>query len=473
MAATEDLSLTDDVLGTCRTNNTPGSRHDQTVEAHHLWSYAQEEALIAVSEPAPDRCWRLITDPERRARRIAARYADLYFRSAEKSRGTMHFYWVALAAFVVKDIVGAFQYAREKVLSGGLNNALRTSSLSSLGSVLLSGGSPYEHAMRVYAALAKGNLWLFMDIYPWMWFVLEYCIRPDGTLHPALLRDHVHKRQTATLHRESRMAVEHLPFNQSWCARLQEHLGSDVVYEGARRFLDQPTISQGPAGGYGRHVARALQAHAHVRQYAVIHDRGYRMPAGCYWSDFREAFYVLEEERKELKRIAEDVQAVRRLKQVARFEASEDMVAAYEALLRQANSSHENDRVQEQRFELLAIARHEQLRILQPLIYADAMLVATMNLNHWIARTLGSAFSQPYELVFDAGFATEDHALRVRFDEPSGAWDRATGPKRSLPNPRDRMSYVREIAARFDRLMNERRTHMESVLQTIRGWINA
>ena len=76
---------------------------------------AQEEALIADSEQATDKCWKLIADPERRARRIAARYADLYFRSAEKSRGRLQLYWVALAAFVVKDLVEAFRYFRDQV----------------------------------------------------------------------------------------------------------------------------------------------------------------------------------------------------------------------------------------------------------------------------------------------------------------------------------------------------------------------
>jgi len=43
---------------------------------------------------------------------------DLYFKSAEKSQGEIQFYWVALAAFVVKDIVHAYEYTRDRVLSG-------------------------------------------------------------------------------------------------------------------------------------------------------------------------------------------------------------------------------------------------------------------------------------------------------------------------------------------------------------------
>ena len=165
-----------EVLGTCMTNPSTGSQHSQAVEGKYLWSYAQEEALVAVSEKGGDGCYRLITDPERRAKRIAARYADLYFKSAEKTRGELQLHWPGLAAFVVKDIVEAYRYSREQVLNGGWRNAARTSSASALVSELVADGSPYEHALRLYAALAKGNLWLFMDIYPWLWFVLEYGI---------------------------------------------------------------------------------------------------------------------------------------------------------------------------------------------------------------------------------------------------------------------------------------------------------
>lgn len=56
-------------------------------------------------------------DAERRAKRIAGRYAELYFRSKEKSQNKIHFYWVALAAFIVKDIVYVDVYIRERVLT--------------------------------------------------------------------------------------------------------------------------------------------------------------------------------------------------------------------------------------------------------------------------------------------------------------------------------------------------------------------
>ena len=81
-----------EVLGTCMTNSDPDSQHDAEVKYKHLWSYAQQAALVAVSEKnSQDGCYHLITDPERRAKRIAANYADLYFKSSEKSNGNLQF----------------------------------------------------------------------------------------------------------------------------------------------------------------------------------------------------------------------------------------------------------------------------------------------------------------------------------------------------------------------------------------------
>ena len=117
MAKAEDKGVSIEILGTCTSNTREGSKQDAKVEYRHLWSYAQQAALIAVSEKSDqDSCYHLITDPERRAKRIAGHYAYLYFESAKKSNSNVQFYWPALAAFVVKDIVEAYRFTREDVL---------------------------------------------------------------------------------------------------------------------------------------------------------------------------------------------------------------------------------------------------------------------------------------------------------------------------------------------------------------------
>ena len=44
---------------------------------------------------------------------------------------------------------------------------------------------------------------------------------------------------------------------------------------------------------------------------------------------------------------------------------------------------------------------------------------------------------------------------------------------KSLPNQADRMEFVGQIADDFNRLMGERKSHMDRELRKIQGWLNA
>lgn len=462
-----------EVLGTCQTNPRQASQHQQNVEARHLWSYAQEEALVAVSELGKDKCWHLIDDPERRAKRIAARYADLYFKSAEKSRGKLQLYWPALAAFVVKDIVEAFSYSREKVLKAGWRNALRTSSPSSVVSSVFTDASPYEHALRVYVALAKGNLWLFQDIYPWLWFVLEYGLSKDGSLNEALLRNDVGQRDASTLQAQSKSALEQLPFGAAWLGRLQGRMAADPVWEQASKYFDAMPAWTGPDGGYGATVANAAMAHKHVQGSIKSYDKGYHLPTSSYWTSFPEAFYVMDEERRELSRVAKDAAATQRLRSVAQFKVTDEIKNAYAIFASEYKAKNKKAAFDFQKRELVEIAKQEQLNVLQPLIYEDKLLGKTMGINHAISRYSGGFLSPRYAVVYSARPHVEDPQLQTVFDQPDGALDYLTGPKKSLPDKKDRMSYVDQIARDFNGLMDRNRTYMEGELRKIQGWLNA
>lgn len=461
-----------EVIGSCTTNSTPNSQHTQTVEAKHLWSFAQEEALVALSEQGADKCWRLITDPERRARRIAARYADLYFKSVQKSKGQVQFYWPALAAFVVKDIVEAYRYSREEVLQGGWKNAIRTSTPSSAVSAIVTHSSPYEHAQRVYAALAKGNLWLFQDIYPWLWYFLEYGINNDGSLNADRMNAHVGERDAATLQRQSAEAVKSLPFGAAWLGKLKLRIAGDPVYEHGKAYFDTAPAWSSEDGGYGQQLFEAGQAHRYVKQHVKEYDSGYRFPPSRYWTRFVEAFYVMEEERKELSRVANDNAATGRLQMIAQFKVTPEIRQTYEVLIAEWRAKG-SERYTQQQTELGIIAKQEQINILQPLIYEDPKLVQTMDINHFVSRFTVGSLSPPYQVVFCSGPKTDDPTLKAVFDEPKGAWDYATGRKASLPNPADRMKYVSEIADKFHNLMTTRRAYMDREISTIQGWIGA
>lgn len=458
-----------EILGSCQTNTTTNSTYDAKVECKHLWSYAQEAALKQVSEAGPDGCFRLITDPERRAKRIAAAYADLYFRSKEKSRGTVQFYWVALAAFVVKDIVYAFQFTRDDVF----NSTLRGNEIArSVGIVSDYLGDPFVHAMRTYLALAKGNLWLFLDIYAWLWFYLEYGINPDGSLNPARLDGCLDKRDSQSYQDQTKAAIEWLPFSRKWLAQCDSKLAADVVgkeadkvYEDTYQSASMASAMAGGAGGGG--AAAEYAADRVIKTKVAVAYKPFLMPDAPYWPKMRRPYTTFDTFRIEMRRVIADAAALGRLEKVARFTVTPQVKEAFgyisEGLSNKAN----------QQKELVAIANQEQLHILQPLIYDDPLLKKTMDLNHELSRRLGGWLSPPFQVVFSAKNDSDDKDLTVRFDPPEGAWDRLTGTDKSLPNPVDRMKFVADIAKKFNARMTDNKPYMEAEIKKILGWLNA
>lgn len=411
--------VTLEVLGKCMTNTTPGSTHDVKVEYRHLWSYAQQAALIAVSEKSDkDGCYRLIQDPERRAKRIAAHYAELYFKSADKSRGKLRFYWVALAAFVVKDIVEAYRFARAGVLHREWNwdpaSIARNNIGADLGSEVLTKDSPYQHVIRTYSALAKGNLWLFMDIYPWLWFFLEYGINSDGSLNKKRLDACLPHRDWSTFQTASKEAVEELPYGPSWTGRLAERLKDDIVYKRGKDFFKIPPTWSGE-NGYGRHAAAAYRAHQYCRTNAKSYDAGYRTPPGNYWKNFQDAFYVMEAEHTELGKLAANKEGIEAVVKCRQFNSTDSIRKAYSLLVREYDVKSKGAKNEQMKLELISIAQQEQINVLQPLIYNDPKLKETMDMNHWFSRKTSGWLSPKFKVIYRAVGSNDDPDLETVF----------------------------------------------------------
>lgn len=451
MALDPDKGYDVEVLGTCPTNTRPDSQHPATVECWHLWSYAQEASLNALSEQGKDCRYRLIGDAERRAKRIAANYADLYFKSAEKSQGEIQFYWVALAAFVVKDIVHAYEYTRDQVLSGAWRG--------SVGDTF--GKDPYTHAMRTYLALAKGNLWLFLDIYPWLWFYLEYGINKDGSLNRARLDMCVPQRDSGSYQKQSKAMIEGLPYARKWLADAKAKQAGDTVFAEAQK-LNDTWIKLGRTSN---------KAHTYVQAEIPKRNDMHDVPRSPYWKKFKEAYTVLEAMRDETKRMTDDGVASGRLDKVAKFTVKPDMQKAFAEISKGKLNGKWPDSLQA---ELKFIANHEQLNILQPLIYEDAKLKETLDMNHAYSRRAGW-LAPPFQVVLSAAKDTDDQELIVRFDPPENAWDWVKGSNKSLGNTTDRMEFVGRIAKQFNKLMLSHKyaPHMLSELKKIRGGLDA
>jgi len=470
-----DTGETIEVLGTCKTNTTPDSQHTAKVEYHHLWSYAQQAALIAVSEKnSMDGSYRLIADPERRAKRIAGHYAALYFKSAEKSNNKIQLRWPALAAFVVKDIVEAYRFAREDVLQRewkDVASAARNSSMADISSLMITDTSPYQHAIRTYAALAKGNLWLFMDIYPWLWFFLEYGINPDATLNHKRLDACLPQRNWQTFQQESKTAIEELPYGPNWMGRLSARLQGDIVYKKAGENFNVNT-SWSPDDGYGQHTVAASQAHLYCRAHVKEWDNGYRTPLSRYWGKFQEAYYIMESEHTELGRMAGDKGSIGTVVALRDFKMTEAVKKTYEYLITEFVTKSAEEKLIMQKKELVAIAEQEQINVLQPLIYSDRFLKQTMDTNHRFSRLTNGWISPKFKVIYSSSATNNDADLEAVFDAPKNTLDQLTGTTRSLPNQQDRMQFVAQIAEKFNSLMKNRLPYMEGELKKIAHWVN-
>ena len=368
----------------------------------------------------------------------------------------------------------AFRFSREEVLENrwkDIASAIRNSTASSIGSQVLTGDSAYEHVVRTYAALAKGNLWLFMGIYPWMKFYLDFLIRPDGTVDHARLASAPSKRDTNTLHFESKSAIYRLPFSPSWLDELSKRLADDPVYRTATGYFMNNARSTGDITS-AHHLA-THRAHFYCQRNAATHDSGFRTPPGQYWPRFKEAYYVMNAEHTELMLSAKDPAAKTAIEQASRFILTPEITQAYDALAKQSEIKAASGKFALQQAELQAIAFHEQLNVLQPLIYDDASLKRTMDINHLSSRTTGGWLSPQYKVIFSAETQVSVPELEVVFDAPKNMKERFFGTRRSLPFGEDRMKFVKDIADSFNVLMSDNRPYMEGELLKIRKWLNA
>jgi hypothetical protein len=168
-----------------------------------------------------------------------------------------------------------------------------------------------------------------------------------------------------------------------------------------------------------------------------------------------------------------DQKALAALVKLRHFKTTPAVANAYQALLKQyaAQSPREKNRLQLD--ELLAIARQEQMHVLQPLIYDDPQLKETMDINHKASRLTNGWLSPKFKVIYKADAQNDDPELETVFDAPQSMLDRFSGTDKSLPNEDDRMEFVGKIAGDFHRLMNKQKSFLEAELKKIMKWIDA
>jgi hypothetical protein len=125
------------------------------------------------------------------------------------------------------------------------------------------------------------------------------------------------------------------------------------------------------------------------------------------------------------------------------------------ALIPKIDSSVGIKRADAQFEHLMAIAKHEQGVILQPLMYKDQKFA------HWVQRQRGwlSWFSPNLELVFNHACETDETLKKSVAPEDT-----------ILENYESRMNWITMAAKQFHGLMQSQKDYMEVELKTMAGW---
>lgn len=144
------------------------------------------------------------------------------------------------------------------------------------------------------------------------------------------------------------------------------------------------------------------------------------------------------------------------LPKINNLAASADLIKGFEHVVQIEKMAPSKIRRAKQLDHLLAIADHEQRRVLQPLIYNDP------NFNKWTARerwALVHWMAPKYELVFTHECTTDDSNLKSVAPEDL-----------IVENEQSRMNWIAKAAEKFHDLMNTKTAHMTNELNTMANW---
>jgi len=113
------------------------------------------------------------------------------------------------------------------------------------------------------------------------------------------------------------------------------------------------------------------------------------------------------------------------------------------------------DRQKLQYKSLIATANHEQLNILQPLIYEDPIFRAVLDVQK-------KAEDIPFVPLRSAAFSTACDVKQSEMREQMHGGD--------LYNAQDRMEFIQKIADKYHGLMIDKIEYMEGVIAEISRW---
>lgn len=140
-----------------KTNQNENSCTTAQCDCKTFYELHQQTAIKLLSNHVKDNHYKLEPGYEARARRIAAIYAKTFLETGYYGNSNLvgRFYWMGLGAFASKTMAMVFK-ANRSVLGYNSSDAIEV--------VYIGGTLNIRESLNV---LAKGNLWLAMDIIPW------------------------------------------------------------------------------------------------------------------------------------------------------------------------------------------------------------------------------------------------------------------------------------------------------------------
>ncbi|MCY1528153.1 hypothetical protein D9M68_632490 [compost metagenome] len=146
------------------------------------------------------------------------------------------------------------------------------------------------------------------------------------------------------------------------------------------------------------------------------------------------------------------------LEKLNNFGPTLEILRAFTLMAQLQQTTEKQERLKLQYGSLMAIANHEQLSILQPLIYNDWSFARTLDAQ--VAMEV-LPFVPKRVAAFVVACDTEDPELRVQMT----AGD--------LYDAQDRMKFITAVAKTYHELMNSKKGHMENEISQIATWQHA
>lgn len=137
------------------------------------------------------------------------------------------------------------------------------------------------------------------------------------------------------------------------------------------------------------------------------------------------------------------------------FKIKQEVVDAFLMVKQTEEQSTESDRQELQFKSLLATAKHEQLNILQPLIYEDPVFRTILDAQK-------AAEGLPFVPLRSAAFSTACDVKEPELREQMTEGD--------LYNGQDRMEFIEKVAVKYHELMTQQKEYMERTITEIAAW---